>query len=125
METRDVLQAEIVKLYDELRNLRDRATYRSNELVRDNVEVQLSDRRVSAAYASAYDFCMMRLERLLTGDRHAGPPSMAFLEELRERARRAARSRDCYEIAGFVQDLYREAGVDPNTVDFEPREAAE
>jgi hypothetical protein len=46
------------------------------------------------------------------------PPSPAFLEELRERARRAGWDYDYVEVRAFVEALYREAGLD--VPDLEP-----
>ncbi len=39
------------------------------------------------------------------------PPSLNFLEELRERARRYGWSGDYTEIEEFVKVLYKEAGI--------------
>jgi len=48
------------------------------------------------------------------------PPSLAFLEELRERARRYGWSGDYGEIQAFVEALYKQAGEPVTQSDLEP-----
>jgi hypothetical protein len=48
------------------------------------------------------------------------PPSLAFLEELRERARRYGWSGDYGEIQAFVEALYKQAGEPVTQGDLEP-----
>jgi len=49
------------------------------------------------------------------------PPSLEFLEELRERARRSGWCRDYTEIADFLRELYKSAGI--SVPDLEPYES--
>lgn len=48
------------------------------------------------------------------------PPSRAFLDELRERARRLGWTFDYVEIRQFVLALHIEAGVELSDADLEP-----
>jgi hypothetical protein len=47
-------------------------------------------------------------------------PSVAFLTELREQARRYGWSGDYVEIVGFVKQVYAQAGVPITDADLEP-----
>jgi hypothetical protein len=48
------------------------------------------------------------------------PPSLGFLEELRERARRYGWNGDYEEVADFVEYLYDEAGFHIQQYELEP-----
>ncbi len=50
------------------------------------------------------------------------PPTLGFLEELRERARRYGWLGDYVEIASFVRDLYKEAGIEVTDGELAPYE---
>ena len=47
-------------------------------------------------------------------------PTIEFLEELRERARRSGWTNDYVEVAEFVKEMYRQAGLGIDQHDLEP-----
>lgn len=48
------------------------------------------------------------------------PPTIEFLEELRDRARRSGWAHDYVEVAAFVKEMYQDAGIEIGDADLEP-----
>ena len=56
---------ELIKIRDELVELRDKADMRSRMLVDDGREILEADRMKSEGYASAYSFAIFRIDEVL------------------------------------------------------------